>query len=138
MRIDIADLKHRCIICSLKDIVVNGAEILLARKEAYEGWAKIEAKAPSTYAPQGVTVGESRDRYNHIIYMRYRYDVEISSAAWLYEKRLKSAPRLFKIISVIEDGEWFKFYCRLTERGDNITPPVADEPEKPGIVHVDI
>lgn len=125
----IAERKHRLTLFTANDIVLNGAEIILSKKSIYTGWGKIEAKSPSTYAPQGVTVEESREKPNHVISMNYRSDILISSAAWIYETRLKSAPRLFKILSVIETCDLFKFYCRVTERGDNVIAPVAPQEE---------
>lgn len=127
----IAERKHRLTIFRADDVVINGASIVLKKEAIYKGWGKIEAKAPSTFAPQGVSVEENVAKHNHIISMNYRSDILISSAAWIYEERLKSAPRLFKILSVTETCELFKFYCRLTERGDNAILPVAPEPKKP-------
>lgn len=127
----IAQRKHRLTLFRADDIVINGASIVLKKEAIYKGWGMIEAKAPSTFAPQGVTVEENVAKHNHIISMNYRPDILISSAAWIYEERLKSAPRLFKILSVIETCDLFKFYCRITERGDNAILPVAPESKKP-------
>lgn len=124
-RISIAELKHKVLVCSAADVVIADGEIVIERKAVYSAWAKIEAKAPSTYVPQGVTVAEPREKTTHVISIRYRSDIQISSSAWLYEERLKSAPRLFKITRLIEDCDFFTFYCRLTERGDLITPIVG-------------
>ena len=127
----IAERKHRLTLFRADDLVISGASIVLKKEAIYKGWGKIEAKSPSTFSPQGPTVEERVDRHNHIISMNYRPDILVSSAAWIYEERLKSAPRLFKILSVIETRDLFKFYCRITERGDNVISPVAPEERKP-------
>lgn len=123
--ITISDLKHRLVVCSMDDVIMSATGTYqLARKGIYTGWADITPKTPSTFAVNGFTVKESRDKPTHEITMRFRPDVEISSAAWLYEERRISAPRWFKITQVIEKDPWFCFYCRLVERSDDATPPV--------------
>jgi hypothetical protein len=127
----IAERKHRLTLFRAEDIVINGSSIVLKKEAIYKGWGKIEAKTPSTFAPQGVSVEENVAKHNHIISMNFRPDILVATAAWVYEERLKSPPRLFKILSVIETCDLFKFYCRLTERGDNAILPVAPEERKP-------
>lgn len=123
MGLAIAERTHKLLVCSAADVVVTSDTIVLEKKGIYSGWAKVVPKKPSTYAPQGMTVEEPTDKPTHEITMNYRPDVEITSAAWLYEARLKSPPRWFKILSVMEKGDMFVFSCRLTERGDNAPKP---------------
>lgn len=134
----IADLKHKMFVCSAKDIVLDGETIVLERSAVYSGWAAVESKRASTFVPQGVSVSEPRETTTHVIAMRYRSDIQVSSSAWLYEERRKSAPRLFKITRVVEDCDFFYFHCRLTERGDLITPVAGIERENAGIADAGI
>lgn len=129
----IADRKHKLLVCRADDVVIDGAEIRLEKSGIYAGWAAIKAKKPSTYVPQGVTVGEPVDKPTHVITMNFRSDVEITSAAWLYEARLKSPPRWFKILSLVEGCDYFEFHCRLTERSD-----IAPVPSNTGFAKVTI
>lgn len=118
----IADRNHRLTVCSMKDTVENG-EMMLGRNVAYSGWAKITPKRSSRFSKDGAAIQQSRDTKTHEICMNYRYDVDITAAAWLYEKFIKSPPRWFKILSVTRmDDEWM-FDCRLVEQGEDITPP---------------
>ena len=123
-KLQISDFKHRMVVCSMDDRIDGEAnEYRLTRKGIYSGWAYLEAKKASTFAREGVTIGESLDVPTHTIYMNYRTDIEISSAAWLYEERRKSAPRWFKITQVIEGDCYFEFRCRLVERSDTASMP---------------
>lgn len=116
----IREFRHRLRICSEKDVVNNG-NMSLSRDDIYSGWAKIEPKKSSQFAGNGVAI--SGDARTHKIYMNYRRDMQMSGKAWLYEERLQSAPRWFKILSVIDDGCYWCFDCKLTERGDGLIPP---------------
>lgn len=123
--------KHRLAVCSARDVVVEG-KLEFSKKFIYEGWAMINPRRQQTFSPNGHSILEEKDRRTHFIHMRYRHDIEITSSAWLYEKRLKSAPRWFKILFVgdeYEDGRYFKFDCRLMEMGDNLIDP-EDDAEK--------
>lgn len=119
--------KHRLVVCSQDDVVVDAGEMSLSRKGVYEGWAAITPRRSSTWSEQGNAVMDPANLRSHIIIMRYRADVDITSFAWLYEKQLKSPPRWFKILTVVdenENSEYFKFECHLVEKGeDNIVTP---------------
>lgn len=120
--------KHFVQVCSARDVVVDG-HLEFSQKFIYEGWAMIEPRRQQTYSPEGQTIFEEKDRRTHFIRMRYRPDVEITTSAWLYEKRRLSAPRWFKILfsgDEYEDGRYFKFDCRLMEAGDHIIEPTAE------------
>lgn len=126
------ELKHRVSICSAKDVVVNASEMTIKRDAAFDAWAKIEAKAGAQFSVSGFAIQQDRNARTHKIYIKYRRDVEIGSAAWIYEPRLSSSPRWFKIIKVTdmhECGETWCFDCRLVERGDQVeTPQSVDAP----------
>lgn len=119
----IASLKHRVAICTMDDVVVDASTLSLRRAEVLRTWANIEAKNGSMFAKDGVAIMESRERQTHIICVRYRYDMVISSAAWVYEERLKSEPRWYKVLSVVDAGEFWKFKCRLVEKSDAAEVP---------------
>lgn len=129
MSIGIANLRHRVHLCSQKDVVIDGT-LKLAREGVLSMWASIEAKAAQMFSPRGAAMLESRNKRTHIIMTRYHRDLDISALAWLYEARLKSAPRWFKILNVsVTEGkgnQYFKFECRLVESAADIAEPVAE------------
>lgn len=133
----IADLRHRVHLCSQKDVVV-GTDLKLAREGVLSMWAAIEARAASTFSPTGASMGEPRNKRSHVITTRYHRDLDISVLAWLYEERLKSAPRWFKIIKVaVTEGkgsQFFKFDCRLVESTADIVEPVHESAAATGPV----
>lgn len=126
-KLTIADKTSRVTLCSMNDVVEEAGYIRLFRRGIYSGYAEITAHPRGqAFAPQGMTVEEPRIRPSHAIRMTYRPDTLISSAAWIYQEFRKSAPRWFKILKVVEDvGCEFRFECRLVERDDDITQPVA-------------
>jgi hypothetical protein len=125
----IKKFKHRVQVCSAADVVVDG-KLEFSQKFIYDGWAMINPRRTSTFSPEGHTVFEEKDRRTHFIHMRYNPQVVITTSAWIYEKRLKSPPRWFKILFAgdeFEDSRYFKFDCRLMEAGDDILEPVSDQ-----------
>jgi hypothetical protein len=129
----ISKLRHRIEVCSAMDDIQNG-QILLERKSIFTAWAAINAAKASFFGKDGFGIKESRDTETHVVMMRYRSDINISSAAWLYEERRKSSPRWYKILGVedyCEDAIYWKFKCRLVERSDDAVRPTQDAPEKP-------
>lgn len=129
----IAKLRHRVHLCSQKDVVQDG-EWKLAREGVLSMWAAIDEKSASRFSERGAAMGESRNRRTHVIMTRYHPDLDISALAWIYEERRKSAPRWFKILRVGQtEGvgtQFFKFDCRIVERGEQAAPPAADEPSQ--------
>lgn len=119
--------KHRLTVCSQSDVVVENKTIVLTRKGIYTGWAMITNRRAQAFSVEGASVLEPREQRTHYIVMRYRPDVIITTAAWLYEERRKSPPRWFKIINVSDEnelGEYFRFEVRLMEAGDDLIEPV--------------
>lgn len=123
----IAKLRHRVLLCSQRDVIVDGTEMRLNREGVAKFWAAIEAKKASTFTPHGAAAKDSRAQRTHVITTRYRPDLNISMMAWLYEERCQSSPRWFKILAVnqteMKGTEYFMFNCRLVERSDELTPP---------------
>lgn len=98
----------------------------LAREEIMLTWAQIEVRRGSFIGVSGYSIDQDLEKRTHLITIRYRTDLEITSAAWIYEKRLKSAPRWYKVIEILnDDSEFVDIWCRLVEQSDHATPPVA-------------
>lgn len=134
----IAGLSHRVTLCSARDVVSEAGELRLTRVSAYDTWAAIRETRGSLFALDGVAIKEKRDTPSHEICIRYRRDKDISAAAWIYEQRLQSAPRWFKVISVSdvdEGGQFWKLRCRIVERSDEVSQPspVAVAALPPGV-----
>lgn len=134
----IAKLRHRVHLCSQKDVILEGT-MRLRREGVMSMWAAIEEKQASAFSPHGAAMNEPRNRRTHIIKTRYHRDIDVTVMAWLYEARLKSAPRWFKIlkVSVTEDKgtQYFKFDCRLVESTAEAVEPVAPAPGgQPGVI----
>lgn len=126
-KVTLKDLKHRVVVCSMYDEVAD-SEVLLSREGVFQAWAKIEAKKASMFSKQGYAIQEDRETRTHKITIRHRSDLDISSAAWLYEERLKSPPRWFKVLGEMDPSEcglFMTFDCRLVERSEMAQPPVA-------------
>lgn len=134
-KISTADLRHRVKLCTMEDVVQGEEGLRLTRKEVFNAWAAIEAKRGSMFSREGTVIQESRETQSHLITIRYRYDFEISSAAWLYEEPLKSAPRWYKVLSVKDTtSEFWVLSCRLVEQSDFVSRPqdeATPEPSNP-------
>lgn len=120
---------HRIKLCRAEDVVVDG-EMLISKHFVHEAWAMINPRRTQTFSQQGQTVYEEKDRRTHFIHINYSPDLLLSTTAWIYEEPLKSAPRWFKVLFAgdeYENSRYFKFECRLIERGDDILRPSAEE-----------
>lgn len=126
----IGKFRHRLILCSQQDEITPETGMTLNREAVQTVRAKIEAKKASTFSANGATFNESQNTRSHIIYTRFLSDLDISTYAWLYEHRAKSSDRWFKILSVNEtemSGQrFYKFDCRLHEKGDSLVPPTTE------------
>jgi hypothetical protein len=82
-------------------------------------------------------MNESRSKRTHIITMRYRWDLNISLMAWLYEQRMKSSPRWFKVLKVgqteTNGNQFFRLDCRLVERDDDLSHPTTEAGTGPAV-----
>ncbi|MGL5734765.1 MAG: phage head completion protein [Beijerinckiaceae bacterium] len=123
----ISKLRHRLTLCRQEDVISGPDDMRLNRTGIVLAWASIEAKKASTFSPFGAAMKEGGQGRTHLIKMRYRPDLNISSMAWLYEERLQSSPRWFKILAVNQSEQsgspYFILDCRLIERGDNSAAP---------------
>lgn len=121
-------LAHKVALCTMNDVVDEGGTMRLKREEVLLTWAQIEAKRGAYISVAGYTIDDALDKRTHLITVRYRVDLEITSAAWIFEKRLKSAPRWYKVIEILNDhSEFVSIWCRLAEQSDTVTPPVAND-----------
>ena len=131
------DLKHRIALCSGTDVVTDGGELVLVRKDVLNTWAKIESKVASMFSRQGFAIMEDRNRQTHLISIRMRRDIDITSAAWIYEERMQSGSRWFKVLGVKDDGEDSDvtiLSCKIIQRGEDLAEPVETlATENPGI-----
>src|ERR1044072_9133081 len=124
--------KHRVHVCRNEDVVADGI-LKFQKVSLFQGRAMIDPRRTQTFSAEGHSVFEERDRRTHFIHMRYNPNVEYSTAAWIYEERAKSPPRWFKILfsgDEYEPSQYWKFDCRLMERGDDILRPI--DLEAPG------
>lgn len=124
----IAKMRHQVTLCRQNDVVIDGSEMRLNRDGVWNVWAAIEPKRASTFSPNGAAMMDNRNQKSHCITMRYRDDINISVMAWIYEARIKSSPRWFKILSVnqteCKGSQFFEFDCRIIERSDNAPKPI--------------
>lgn len=134
----IAKLKHRVKLCSQADVVTGDGEFTLSRATVLTVWAGIEVKQSSMFNREGgFAIGEANTRQTHVITTRYRRDIDIGQTAWIYEERLQSAPRWFKVLAVSDYDECWIFKCRLYQQGEAAVAPTDEDdseykPEMPG------
>lgn len=129
-RYPIKDFKHRVAVCSMADVVDDSGRMWLSRKDVYHCWARIAVSVSSMFSKEGQAVRQGRNERTHKITIRMRRDIDFTVAAWLYEERLQSPPRWFKVLSYQEQGEAGEFLeldCRLTERSAEASLP-AEKP----------
>lgn len=131
------ELKHRIALCAGKDVVTDGGTLVLVRQDVVNTWAKIEAKAASMFSRQGFAIMEDGNKQTHLISIRMRRDIDITSSAWVYEERMQSGARWFKVLGIKDDGEDSDvtiLSCRLIQRGEDLVEPVeTPATENPGI-----
>ena len=119
-------LTHKVALCTMNDIVDEGGTMRLLREQVMLTWAQIEVRRGTYIGASGYTIDDALDKRTHLITVRYRTDLEFTSAAWIYEQRLKSAPRWYKVVETLNDNsEFVSIWCRLSEQSDHTTPPVA-------------
>lgn len=135
----IADLNHRIALCRMHDIVDENGEMQLRREGVRYLWAAIRPSPTvmSFLAPTGYPFEEFEDRQTHRIIIRMQTEVDISSAAWVYEERLKSPPRWYKILGFFEQLPcWLILTAHLHERSDKASPPTGTLTPQPSKVRL--
>lgn len=129
----ISDLRHRVRLCTNEDVVINGAEMVLRRKEVRASWAAIEHQThmSSFISKEGFAVQENTARPTHRITVRAQHDLDFSAAAWVYEEFLKSPPRWYKVLGFVDEENWIMLECHLVERNANAAPTAPPDPCDP-------
>lgn len=122
---ELAHLRHRLVLCRQDDVISSETGFQLRREEVKTVLASITEKSGSPFTKAGFA--HSGNERTHIIMIRYRSSINLSEMAWLYEKRVKSSPRWFKILSVgqTEDcsTEYWNINAKLVERSDEAIKP---------------
>jgi head-tail adaptor len=123
-----SDLRHRVKLCSAQDVITEDGELKFSREEVFTTWAQIEAKIASQFNRSGENLLNEKERQTHLITIRFRRDIDVSSTAWIYEERAQSGARWFKVKGVRdlnEDGQFLQISASLLERGI-VTPPTDE------------
>lgn len=121
----IAELTHWIVVCSMKDVVIKDGSMSLAREGILSCWSRFEERRASLQGPSGLSVPQERkDLRTHLITIRFRYDIDFRSSAWIFEKRMKSSPRWWKVLAVQERTDRVDFDARLYDRSDDTALPV--------------
>lgn len=131
MAYSIGDLNKRVIIVSSHEDVSDG-KLLIKREGAYACWASIKDAASYNKDRQGAIFQQPHEKRTHKMCIRYRQDISISVGAWVFEERLKSAPRWYKIIGQKDEGgagQWWIFDLRLHTESDSEGRPQAPAPD---------
>lgn len=131
----LSSFKHRITVCSMKDVIIAGGEISLARQDIYPCWAAIIPSVKTMFNAAGSAIKQSRDVRTHILVLRMRRDMDFTQAAWFYEQRLQSGGRWFKMLAMVdqnERGQYLECDVRLVERGFEMSQPQG-EPDGEGV-----
>jgi hypothetical protein len=128
LNVKLSYLKHRVALCTMQDIVRSGDTMELRREAVQWAWAGImnQQNLPNFMSRQGYTIKEPVDRPSHIITVRCHLELSYTSAAWVYEERLKSSPRWYKVLGTTEYDNWIDLVCHLVEKSDKVMPPTGD------------
>jgi head-tail adaptor len=121
----LSDLNCRIAICTMHDVVSDKGVMTLTREPVATVWAKVYAlpHLPSFISSDGYAIMERQDRVTHWITLRYKTDLDFTSAAWLYETRRKSPPRWYKVLGFYDGDLWIVLHCHLVEKSVNATEP---------------
>jgi head-tail adaptor len=125
--VNIGDLRHRIALCSMKDVVEKDGMMSLSRVDIVRLWANVQAQnwMSSFISRAGYATQEGAHSPTHLITIRNQSWIEITSAAWVYEEKLKSAPRWYKVLGFTDAGDWLRLTTHLVERSDKAQPPVS-------------
>lgn len=127
----IASLRHMVALCSGSDVVVSPGSIESRRPPIFTARADIQPKRAQQWSPQGFAAFDEKERPSHDVAIRFRPDIDITRAAWLFEERLQSGRRWFKVLGVVdveERGRFWKLSCRLVEKGVEAPAPTQSPP----------
>jgi len=129
----IAELRHRVVLCSMRDVVEKNGIMELTREEVVETWARVRpflsfGSKGSFISPVGYTVLDPDHHQSHWVVIRYQHGLDITTAAWVYEARRKGQPRWYKVLGATEseNHRWIEIAVHLHERSDNAQRPHSD------------
>ena len=126
-QMSIGRLRSRIKLCSMRDVVEQNGTMKLTREEALECWAAIEAyrNYANFVGMGGYVVLDPHVHKSHIVTIRRQTNVDITSAAWVYEARRTSPPRWYKVLgfSNSDCNRWIVISVHLHEVSDNASPP---------------
>lgn len=129
--VSVGSRKHRIVVCASRDNIESADTVSIVRRGVFEGWAAIELKRSSSFSREGFSIQQGSEIATHYVTMNYRPDVDITNAAWLYEERLVSPPRWFKIIRYGElDARYWRFEVRLVEKSEDAPRPKTKPAEE--------
>jgi len=134
--IKISDLSSRVAICSMKDVVEQNGQMALTRKEVATLWACVRPNTSSVsfISPYGYATKERADLKSHMIYIRRKTYLDITTAAWVYEQRRITPPLWYKVLGYYEEDCWLVLGVHLQEHSDLAQPPVGDLRAQPSKV----
>ena len=134
--IKISDLSSRVAVCSMKDVVEKNGQMELSRKEIATLWACVRPNTTSMsfISPYGYATMENADRKTHSIFIRRKTYLDITTAAWIYEKRRVTPPLWYKVLGYYEEDCWIVMPVHLQERSDLAQPPIGELRAQPSKV----
>ncbi|MGY3615669.1 phage head completion protein [Bradyrhizobium sp. USDA 10063] len=124
----ISDLRNRVSLCTMHDVVEQGGVMTLSRTSIASVWAAIYAQPhlQSFISPYGYAIQEKAERPTHLITVRYKVDLDFTSAAWVYEERRKSPPRWYKVLGFYDNENWIVIHAHLVQRSEQASPPQSN------------
>jgi hypothetical protein len=119
----------------MHDVIEKDGNMSLAREARMWVWAHVDAalNLPSFISQAGYAIFNPVSQATHRVIIRAASGVEATTAAWVYEKRLRSSPRWYKVLGWTESDMWLLLNTHLMERSDQAQPPLNDlrpEPSK--------
>jgi head-tail adaptor len=112
----IAQMKHRVVICSSDAKLDENGKVVLSRNSEVELWAAVEEVRQPAYLKSGLNL--EQEYKTHRIMTRNLREYDFTIAAWIYEHRVKSSPRWYKVMSFSDDGPYMMFETALRSRAD--------------------
>lgn len=133
------ELDHRIALCTMHDVVEKNGVMVLKRTAVARIWARIISRqtlANNFLSPDGFSIMEQVKRTTFFITFRHRVEVELTSAAWVYEEFRKSPPRWYKVVGFTEIPEWTTIHAHLYERSGKVEKPVTVLSPQPNPVQI--
>jgi hypothetical protein len=127
----IAALRHRVVLASMQDVVEQDGTMALSRKAVMSCYARIEPfrSRTSFLSPAGFSILNPTEQPSHLVTVRTGINVDFTSAAWVFEQRLKSPERVYKVLgfSESEDRKWTTLSVHLYEKSAQVSAPLQSD-----------